>query len=359
MTSSSASSCSKIKPSEFNNEASRRFTRREVRKLNNSEEMESFAQYSHERESLLAVAFIAPLFLLACFYCDLIFGLMMDQPFYNIIGSAIRTTANDAPLVRCILRLIMSGFVLPCAVLVPFCGVFRDVSQDDLHVLLVVLMAVVLLLAEAPDESHSSSSSVVHSLFGGIAAVIGHAGYIIAAYAVGHWRSMYWKRALKVPMQLLTVPLLVGLFGSLWNRYAALAAVAWLPSHESRRMQLLDLFAADMRLASSPFRGATVSLDSVIVALSGSDSAAVAEVWITHCFIGWICIVSAVLSTPMSRLFAWLGEWVMPTHPTGLLLHGVGVIAAVVFGAAVFTPMMWLVLFAHCFCLATSEWASE
>ncbi|CUG88066.1 transmembrane protein, putative [Bodo saltans] len=361
--STSSHSCNKIAPDEFRNEASQRFTRREVRKLTHSSEMEAFAQYSHERESLLAVAIIAPLCLLACFYCDLIFGLMMDQPFYNIIGSAIRSTANDAPLVRCILRILMSGFVLPCAVLVPFCGVFRDVSQEDLNVLLFALTAVMILLSETPERSLPSSPSslaVVHHIFAGVATVAGNAGYIIAAYLVSQWRSTYWKRAVRIPAQLLTVPLLLGVFGWLWNRYAALVIVSWLPSHEASRLQLLDIISGDVSFLLSPLRSSgEVSLDSVIVTLGGSDPAAVAEVWITQCFVGWICIVFAVLSTPMTRLFSWVGDGIIPVHPSGLLVHGVGIALSVVFGATYFTPLVWLLVIGHVYCLATVEWSAD
>lgn len=355
------SCCDRIDASTFDGESSKRYTAKAVSDLVSKPEMRAFARYAYQRDMLFHVALLAPLTLFVCFYCDLVFGLTYgDEPLYQLMGSMVRMTQ---PMIRLCLRGLMSLYILPCAVLVPFCGLFREVSQEEANLLLAVLLAVLLIVGQMvetiPTQPQDDSIGIVTVIVRGLSSVIAPAGYLVGAYAVRSWRCMFWKRAVYIPEQIVSIPILVGLFGLLWNQYAALCILSLVPSQGSARAQLIETLRND---SSALFHVGTFVAHRN--GLRWDEYVAAPEVaareWGIQFGFAWICIVAAVVGSFVTRALSSIGDAIIPTHPTPLLFHAVALVLVVYSWGAVFTSTLaWWAVSCYLYCLVTVEWSDD
>ncbi|RNF22025.1 uncharacterized protein Tco025E_03308 [Trypanosoma conorhini] len=322
-------SCERIPSHQFHSVESRRHTGNCVRDLSRSKDFQRYISHVEYSESLQSTWFVAPIGLTMALYYHLLFVLHDTQavPFGRPEANAIPSLPVTA---------LLLFFIAPCVVIAPFTGFFEPLSHRGalrlVALLTLVNFAVVsfggmwlhhppFLLTAPPIPWITGKPSEARQLFTAtlIRALPLHGG-VLAGWLVYAWRQMWWGRAWHVPLPLVTVPILVGVFSCLW--FCLTSRLITVVTTSS--------FASPLGgVAEGVAGGAVGSLPSLVSALqqelrSAFDWRSLAGPLSERCLLypAWCAALSlsvayalGLLLSSVSCVFRGL-LWLLPTHPT-------------------------------------------
>ncbi|RNF08125.1 hypothetical protein TraAM80_02882 [Trypanosoma rangeli] len=322
-------SCERIPLHQFHSVESRRHTGDCVRDLTHSKEFRRYVSHVEYSESLQATWFIAPIGLTIALYYHLLLVLRDTQT-----APVGRPEANFIPSLPVTAMLLF--FIAPCVVIAPFTGFFEPLSRRGalrLVALLTFINLIVVsfggrwlhhppfLLTAPPIPWFTGRPSEVRQL---LTATLTRAlplqGGIVAGWLVYVWRRVQWRNAWHVPLPLVTIPILVGVFGCLW--FCLTSRLVPFVTRSSFSFPLEGLVKA----VNGDAVGSILSMVSILQqellsiftwrSLAGPSS----EHWLMHQ--AWCAALSLSISYALGLLLSSVCcvfggvFWLLPTHPT-------------------------------------------
>ncbi|KAH8619581.1 hypothetical protein ERJ75_000134500 [Trypanosoma vivax] len=315
-------SCERLHPNSFHGREARLYTEQCVRQLTQTKEFRSYVKHVEYGEKMQMTWFMAVIGLTLALYYHIIF----------LPPGECKASSHGPPPAAPLLPLMtvfLVFIVAPCVVIAQFSGLFEFVSRQQALSLAIYLTCVNIAVVSFGGELlHNppyilSTPTVdwlrgpVSELKGMLAATVSRAmplqGIVFSGFAVHVWRQGSWKRACRLPLPLVSGPLLVGTCSCLWFRIANI---------------VLPLVVGGS-LANVTGDGLTHFITTVAGGLWEDGR----SLWTGSCFNVftdpkdschlWFSAVilsslyfSSLLFLPVIRVALSLVSWMLPTHPT-------------------------------------------
>lgn len=218
-------SCERIESKDFHSPEARLYTARCVDGLVRSKSFKAYTRHMAYKDRLYFTWFVVPIGLLALVYYGMAQFTDIPVPFH-LLDSEEKAAHREQDAALVCMTLFVLLYLLPCVVIAPFVGFFEEPTPRQCWWALVFLTFVNVMMVSFGGSSlhyppflYTSPAlpwrTEKLSILARVAAtrVLPLQGFIVAGYLVSVWRRCYWRRMLHIPFPLLSVPLLVGLFG--------------------------------------------------------------------------------------------------------------------------------------------------
>ncbi|EAN88315.1 hypothetical protein C3747_96g13 [Trypanosoma cruzi] len=326
-------SCEHIPPDRFHGVESRRHTDACVRQLSRSKEFQRYITHREYSESLQLTWFMALIGLSIALYYHLLFVYrdMYLAPFGNFEANTIPSLFSTA---------LLLFYIAPCVLIAPFSGFFETLPSRGALRLAVVFtfinMAVVsfggkwlhhppFLITEPPIPWITGKTSEARQLVTvTLTRTLPLQGGVVAGWLVYKWRRMRWKKAWHVPLPLITVPILVGVFSCLWFFLATCFVTSltttsfFFPVGGDTRAVGGDVVSNILSMVLAIKQEFLIVLNWLSLPVSLPDARILYHLW---CATLELCVLYFLGVFLSSFSFVFRGIfWLLPTHPTTWLL---------------------------------------
>ncbi|CCW59604.1 unnamed protein product [Phytomonas sp. EM1] len=233
--------CERIPPQDFHGASAQQYTEKCVDDLVNGKQFKAYVRHVEYSERLYLTWFVV-LFGLIAAVCHHLYFFDPNYLLNPLDTASLKQMEDQASLVPTLpyVALFASLYLFPCAIIAPFVGFFElptAFSSVISYVILTALNCAVVLFGGAwchhppflntePALSWRISLSrdgawmeILRYLFIRAAPL---QGFLTAGFLVARWRRTFWARLWHIPFPLISVPLLVGIFGALCWQFTVL-----------------------------------------------------------------------------------------------------------------------------------------
>ncbi|AAZ10383.1 uncharacterized protein TEOVI_000026000 [Trypanosoma equiperdum] len=314
------SSCERLSPKQFHSQESRLYTEKCVRELMQTRAFRDYVGHLEYSERMQFSWFVALIGLALASYYHAIFMFPVNCGTYA-------GNFDEATPFFLVATLLMALFVAPSVMVAQISGFFEPISREEVSSLLTYITfvnaAVVsfggswlhnppYIVSEPPVPWLSGTISQLDELATRtILRALPLHGIVVGSWLLYLWQSRGWRRVWKLPLPLLTAPVLLAVFTWFWFRVTS-PICAQLLSSSTDALELVDVFfsASDEMIKSfSSIFSTPLRLGAFI---SPQDCC---RLWCSTLAFSLLYFAGA-LAIPVIGGIAILISWVLPTHPT-------------------------------------------